>query len=255
MVSARAGWESFCGLQSSCVYKEAAIPRPQSSSPTLQRTKTKTKTKAKAKAKARAKVRTKAKTKVRTSHSCTSTTVHRSLLSYLDISVLLSQYSRLYHFKMPKQPRSVRFSARTIIHDHLSMPRPVHRASSPVPPTFFLSQAFEEVLRNPEAHEDDMRDLEAWGIANSRPDRIQSPTVPRRLRTLQESLAEPETRNDVLRHLAEMEPGLSPPHCVDSTRLTTRTQEDSPPPPYSTCLLYTSPSPRDGLLSRMPSSA
>ena len=25
--------------------------------------------------------------------------------------------------------------------------------------------------------------------------------------------------------------------------------------PYNTCLLYTSPSPRDGLLSRMPSSA
>ena len=25
--------------------------------------------------------------------------------------------------------------------------------------------------------------------------------------------------------------------------------------PYTTCLLYTSPSPRDGLLSRMPSSA
>ena len=28
-----------------------------------------------------------------------------------------------------------------------------------------------------------------------------------------------------------------------------------PSPPVSTCLLYTSPSPRDGLLSRMPSSA
>ena len=32
------------------------------------------------------------------------------------------------------------------------------------------------------------------------------------------------------------------------------TFDDGPLPPY-TCLLYTSPSPRDGLLSRMPSSA
>ena len=34
----------------------------------------------------------------------------------------------------------------------------------------------------------------------------------------------------------------------------THTEQDSPPTAYS-CLLYTSPSPRDGLLSRMPSSA
>jgi len=33
-----------------------------------------------------------------------------------------------------------------------------------------------------------------------------------------------------------MEPGLSPLHSVDTTRLTTRTQEDSPPPPYSTAV-------------------
>ena len=31
--------------------------------------------------------------------------------------------------------------------------------------------------------------------------------------------------------------------------------EDSVPPTEKACLLYTSPSPRDGLLSRMPSSA
>ena len=32
-------------------------------------------------------------------------------------------------------------------------------------------------------------------------------------------------------------------------------QEDIPTPESTDCLLYTSPSPRDGLLSRMPSSA
>ena len=34
-----------------------------------------------------------------------------------------------------------------------------------------------------------------------------------------------------------------------------RRQGPGTPPPHKLCLLYTSPSPRDGLLSRMPSSA
>ena len=37
--------------------------------------------------------------------------------------------------------------------------------------------------------------------------------------------------------------------------VTMPTQAPTLPPPPTTCLLYTSPSPRDGLLSRMPSSA
>ena len=53
--------------------------------------------------------------------------------------------------------------------------------------------------------------------------------------------------------------GEAHPTLADGTPATTVTfqagQAVAPPVPFDTCLLYTSPSPRDGLLSRMPSSA
>ena len=39
------------------------------------------------------------------------------------------------------------------------------------------------------------------------------------------------------------------------TNINVTTKDPEPQGPVDTCLLYTSPSPRDGLLSRMPSSA
>ena len=44
---------------------------------------------------------------------------------------------------------------------------------------------------------------------------------------------------------------------VEPLKMTTREERESAirEAGYNTCLLYTSPSPRDGLLSRMPSSA
>ena len=61
-------------------------------------------------------------------------------------------------------------------------------------------------------------------------------------------------------------PGIIPGSTVYTGKQVADTVQDSTPtalqeepiaqePQYQTCLLYTSPSPRDGLLSRMPSSA
>ena len=63
--------------------------------------------------------------------------------------------------------------------------------------------------------------------------------------------AEKITTEDALDLLAPSDDALSTEDAIAATRAPT----DSGPTLSEICLLYTSPSPRDGLLSRMPSSA
>ena len=86
-----------------------------------------------------------------------------------------------------------------------------------------------------------LRILELMRIAAANHDGVEYKRLLDMLNALKKQLAEAEDKLDRLQ-------GVKNPDYVP--------QERSPPPPPSPpCLLYTSPSPRDGLLSRMPSSA
>ena len=71
-----------------------------------------------------------------------------------------------------------------------------------------------------------------------------------------------DTAQHIVEHLGGAENITSLTHCATRLRFQLRDSSsvdkdalDQDPAVLGTCLLYTSPSPRDGLLSRMPSSA
>ena len=75
--------------------------------------------------------------------------------------------------------------------------------------------------------------------------------VPRIVAKLAKYLAGPDWCEDVVGHILDEDVGASVAELASGERV----DGDAFPSWSCGCLLYTSPSPRDGLLSRMPSSA
>ena len=116
-------------------------------------------------------------------------------------------------------------------------------------------QALARVVREP--HQEFIRHLYPECFSEDEEERVDPPTwnevmIEHRLTDFEERLPK-TTRNDLARRLAAFSSGVN--QLLFSNGVPIDIDAFVEPAIPGNCLLYTSPSPRDGLLSRMPSSA